>query len=68
MRINLLGDYRGVLTDEEYYTAGQYETPGMMPDAHAKNLLGAGRAVALDAPEVAEPVRRVSRTKRKASK
>jgi hypothetical protein len=60
MRIDLLSDYRGVLTHEDYYPAGQYDVPGMMPDAHAEALLKAGRAVV-----VKTPVRRVSRKRTK---
>jgi hypothetical protein len=40
MKIKLLADYRGVLTDEEYYTAGVYD----LPDEQAKALVDAGRA------------------------
>lgn len=60
MRIDLLSDYRGVLTNEDFYAAGQYDIPGMMPQAHAENLLKAGRAV-----EVKTPARRVSRKRKK---
>ena len=60
MVINLLSDYRGVLTDEEYYTAGEYKTPGDMPDAHAENLVNAGRAVVI----IEEPAPRVNRKRR----
>lgn len=65
MRIRLLVDYRGVLTEEEYYTAGEYIIPGDMPDAFAENLISAGRAVVVEP----KPAPRVSRkTKRPAKK
>ena len=44
MIINLLADYRGVLTDENFYPAGKYQAPEGMPDDHAVALLEAGRA------------------------
>ena len=46
MKIRLLADYRGVLTDEVFYPAGDYDAlPGAdMPERHARALLQAGRA------------------------
>ena len=44
MRIKLLADYRGVLTDERFYTAGEYAIPGDMPEAQAQALIAAQRA------------------------
>lgn len=65
MKIKLLADYRGVLTGEEYYTAGTYAVPGEMPEGHAAALVAAGRAVEEQPAEDAEPpARRTSRTKR----
>lgn len=45
MRIIVLADYRGVLTEETYYTAGTYAIPGDMPESHATALVAAGRGV-----------------------
>jgi len=56
MKIKLLVDYRGALTDEEYYLAGSYAIPADMPKAHATALVAAGRAI-----ETKPAVRRVSR-------
>ena len=50
MKIKLLVDYRGVLTHEAYYTAGQYSIPDDMPESYAKELVKAGRAVMVDEP------------------
>lgn len=44
MKINLLADYRGVLTDEQYYQAGDYD----FPEGMAQALIDDGRAVALE--------------------
>ena len=46
MKIRLLVDYRGVLTDEEYFTAGEYNVgPGYpISEAWAKALIADGRA------------------------
>ena len=59
MRIQLTADYRGVLTEERFYLAGDYEAGDVMPPAHAKALVDAGRAVAIEAdePKEAEPVK-----------
>lgn len=45
MKIQLLEDYRGKLTNEQYYTAGVYEEGGIMPLSHRQALVMAGRAV-----------------------
>lgn len=45
MVIELLADYRGVLTGEVYYKAGKYDVPDEMPEGHANALIAAGRAV-----------------------
>ena len=45
MKIQLLEDYRGVLTGEAYYRAGVYSIPPEMPQVHAESLVAAGRAV-----------------------
>jgi hypothetical protein len=55
MKIKLLADYRGVLTDEEYYTAGVHD----LPEEQAKALVDAGRA------EVAKVTRRKRVVKKK---
>jgi len=59
MQVLLLVDYRGVLTNETYYTAGNYAIPTDMEKAHAAALVASGRAV-----EKVEKARRVSRKKR----
>ena len=46
MKITLLADYRGVLSGEEYYTAGIYSVPDDMPQGVADALVAAGRATA----------------------
>lgn len=51
MQINLLSDYRGVLTEETYYTAGQYTIPDDMPEAYAANLISNDRAVVVGEPK-----------------
>jgi hypothetical protein len=63
MRLNLLSDYRGVLTNEVYYPAGVYEMPAGIGAA----LVAAGRAVALPEPEPEpkpEPKPKTTATKR----
>lgn len=40
MKVKLLADYRGVLTDERFYEAGVRD----IPEPHAVALLSAGRA------------------------
>ena len=62
MKINLLNDYRGVLTDEIYYLAGEHD----LPDEQAKALLEAGRAKpVLVKPK---PARRASRKRKTVKK
>lgn len=63
MKIKLTGDYRGILTDEQYYTAGIYSVPDGMSQKHANALLHAGRAA--EVVEKQKPVRR--RTRKKAT-
>jgi hypothetical protein len=48
VKIKLLADYRGHLTNEQYYTAGEWDLPAAIAGA----LVEAGRAVQLkpDAP------------------
>lgn len=63
MIINLLSDYRGVLTKEVYFTAGQYSIPDDMPESYANELVKAGRAEIVEEakPEpIAEPESRDS--------
>lgn len=61
MRISLLSDYRGVLTDEEYFTAGEYEAgPGLpMSEGMARALVSAGRAVEIEKERPASQVKKV---------
>ena len=40
MKVNLLADYRGVLTDERFYPAGVHD----LPSDQAEALVNAGRA------------------------
>ena len=40
MKVNLLADYRGVLTDERFYPAGVHD----LPDGQANAMVDAGRA------------------------
>jgi len=44
MKIKLLVDYRGVLTEEQYFVAGEYD----MPDKWAIGLIAEGRAESLE--------------------
>lgn len=46
MKIKLLADYRGVLSGEEYYPAGEYSVPDDMPQGVADALVAADRATA----------------------
>lgn len=55
MRIRLTADYRGVLTGERFYQAGEYEAGDEMPPAHAAALVEAGRAELLEADPVGPP-------------
>lgn len=43
MKIKLLVDYRGELTDEAFYPAGEYGD-GDIPAGHMRGLVAAGRA------------------------
>ena len=67
MKVNLLADYRGVLTDELFYPAGVHN----LPDAQANDLVSAGRAELVVEKKatvtVKKPARRASR-KRTAKK
>lgn len=51
MKIRLPADYRGELTQERYYLAGDYEEGGEIPLSFMQALVAAGRAVVLDAVE-----------------
>jgi hypothetical protein len=44
MKVNLLHDYRGVLTNELFYLAGEHD----LPEAVAQALIDAGRAEAIE--------------------
>ena len=73
MKIRLLADFRGSITQERYYVAGEYEAGGVMPLAHAKALVADGRAVWLEVakPKPAQPTeakRKPVKRRRKASK
>lgn len=59
MRINLLADYRGVLTNERFFVAGEYDLDGDIAAA----LVNAGRAEYIDAPKP-EQKPKTSTTKR----
>ena len=63
MRLRLTADYRGVLTDEAYYRAGEYTAGQDMPTTHAKALISAGRAVVTEA-DADEPKRGRARSER----
>lgn len=45
VKINLLHDYRGALTAENFYKAGVLEVDVDIPADHAQALIHAGRAV-----------------------
>ena len=49
MKIKLLSDYRGVLTEEVYYRAGVLEVDVDIPEDYALALIHAGRAVEAEA-------------------
>lgn len=52
MKVKLLADYRGVLTDEIFYKAGEHDLPADVGAA----LINAGRAVSLEKMEVEKEV------------
>ena len=54
MKINLLVDYRGVLTDEQYFEAGEYQAVPDLPlsEEQARALVDDGRAVEIKAPKM----------------
>lgn len=54
MRINLKVDFRGKITRENYYKAGEYG-PGEMPEGHMLALVAAGHADEI----IEKPVRTV---------
>jgi hypothetical protein len=55
MKIQLFHDYRGVLTGERYYVAGEYSIPGTMLEMDAKALVAGGHAEYVDEPEPVQP-------------
>ena len=63
MKIKLLADYRGVLTGEQFYTAGEHD----LEEGTASALVAAGRAEYIDAPEP-EPAAPTKTTKRNTKK
>jgi len=63
VRIAVTADYRGVLTGERFYIAGEYVVGETIPQPHATALLDANRATLIEAdtePEP-EPVKRVTK-------
>ena len=65
MKIQLLSDFRGTITDEQYYVAGVYEGGVNMPPSHAQALVADNRAVIVedDKPEPAAAPKRRRRKK-----
>ena len=61
MKIQLLADYRGVLTGEVFYPAGEHD----LDDKTAAALVAAGRAVLVDEPPAPEPAPPPARRGRK---
>lgn len=51
MKMKLLSSYRGVLTAEIYYEAGDYEVGAEMPLPHAERLVSAKRAEWIEEPK-----------------
>lgn len=74
MKIQLLADYRGVLTDEKFYTAGEHEAgPGcLLSEGQAKKLIADGRAEEIKvrrvSPKAKTKVTRRKTTRKKAAK
>lgn len=68
MRIKLLADYRGRLSGEQFYPAGEYDAPDQMPQEVAEGLVAHGRAELLEQaqpePEPKPAAKLRSRTKR----
>ena len=62
MKINLLADYRGILTNEQYYLAGEHDLPAGIAQA----LVDEGRAESLEKAPEPEPAK--SAAKRGAKK
>ena len=63
MKIHLYADYRGVLTGERFYAAGEHD----LDEGAAIALVAAGRAEYIDAPEP-EPAAPTKTTKRNTKK
>ena len=65
MKIKLLADYRGVLSSELFYVAGEYDAPGNMPEDVALALVEHGRAEEIkpEAKPVPKPKQRTTRKK-----
>ena len=61
MKINLLADYRGVLTNEQYYLAGEHD----LPAAVAQALVDEGRAESLEKAPKPEPAKPAAKKGRK---
>lgn len=68
MRIRLLADYRGRLSGEQFYPAGEYDAPDQMPQEVAEGLVAHGRAELVEQaqpePEPKPTPKPRSRTKR----
>lgn len=68
MKIKLFRDFRGVITNERFYVAGEYEVGGVMPLAHAQALVDDRRGEWIDEPPP-KPARAAKpKRSRKASK
>ena len=72
MKMKLLSSYRGVLTAEIFYEAGDYEVGVEMPQPHAERLVDAKRAewIVEPVPEVepeSEPEAKPKRSRKKKS-
>jgi len=65
VRIAVTADYRGVLTGERFYIAGEYVVGDAMPLSHATALLDANRATLIEADTEPEPAPVVRVTKRR---
>lgn len=67
MKIKLLADYRGVLTAERFYTAGEHD----FDENTAAALVAAGRAEYVEQPEPEpepEPAKKTTATRKRARK
>lgn len=66
MKIQLLNDFRGSITNERFYVAGEYEVGVDMAPAHAQALVDDGRAIVSEADKPApKPAAKRSRKAKK---